>query len=95
MLGYINYFSYICITNKLYNMNQEKIVNEVKSLLKSVVSYQDYNKYDTFDYGYLYNSNPPYWECEFFNKKGNVVEKITAYSTEELFTKLTIPQEHN
>ena len=66
---------------------KNQIVNNVKSLLVSVVEYQEFKKYDSFDYGYLYDLNV--WECEFFDENDNVVERIVTHSEEELLQKLS------
>lgn len=73
---------------KLSEEKQNAIVNEVKSIMQIIDKIANEKKL-VFDYGYLYNAKPPYWECEFINEKtGKTVEHYKAPTTKELIEKI-------
>ena len=73
---------------KLTKEQTQDLVEQVKSIMPTIARIGKQKKL-AFDYGYLYNSNPPYWECEFYNKKtGKTVEHYKAPTTKELLDKI-------
>jgi hypothetical protein len=68
-------------------MSQEEIVQEVKRIMPTIDMISKSRKLG-FDYGYLYNAAPPYWECELYDKTGKTVEYYKAPTTKELIKKM-------
>lgn len=68
-------------------MNQKKIIEEIQSLLHTVVEYKEKKGYYDFDYGYLYNLDV--WECTFFDKEDNQIERFVGSTKSEIIKQLS------
>lgn len=68
-------------------MTHEEQVKEVKRLAPIVDQIASKQKLG-WDFGYLYNASPPYWECELFNKAGKTVKRYKANTSDKLIRKM-------
>ena len=64
-------------------MNEKEIITKVKSVMLIIDTIAQERQLG-FDYGYVYEATPPYWECALYNKAGKTVEYYKAETTEEL-----------
>ena len=67
-------------------MNQEEIIEDIKSILHYVVEYQESNGYYDFDYGYLIELDV--WECSFFDKNDNIMERFVGQTSTDIVNQL-------
>lgn len=75
---------------------QDKIIQQVKSILPAVVRFTKHHKFADFDFGYIYGAGV--WEATFFNEDDEAVEYFTANTETDLVEMLqceTIAKWHN
>tara|TARA_R110000744_G_C19209845_1_gene545913 strand:+ start:130 stop:345 length:216 start_codon:yes stop_codon:yes gene_type:complete len=68
-------------------MTNEEQIKEVKRVAPIVDQIASKKKLG-WDFGYLYNATPPYWECELLNEQGKTVEYYKASTTKKLIRKM-------